>query len=179
MNVLWITPNILPAPFRYDQKKFRTSGGWLGSLAEIIKRNPEIDLHVISISKLAEYPTTNIGNITYHAIPSNKGVFKYSSVLTNQLKLLVQQIHPDIIDFQGLEFSYVQDIIEISSGLPTCATLQGLVSEISKYYLSSMSILDVVSVPSNLPPGKYVLGWRYDCEATAQVWSNCADIEIR
>ena len=24
----------------------------------------------------------------------------------------------------------------------------------------------------------YVLGFRYDCEATAQVWSSCADIEV-
>jgi len=39
-------------------------------------------------------------------------------------------------------------------------------------------IMDVVKIPGNLPPGKYVLGWRYDCEATAQVWSNCADIEL-
>ena len=28
---------------------------------------------------------------------------------------------------------------------------------------------DVVKIPTNLPGGKYVLGWRYDCEATAQV----------
>ena len=40
------------------------------------------------------------------------------------------------------------------------------------------AIRDVVKVPANLPPGKYVLGWRYDCEATAQVWSNCADIAL-
>lgn len=40
-------------------------------------------------------------------------------------------------------------------------------------------ILDVVEVPKDLAPGKYVLGWRYDCEATAQVWSNCADIELQ
>ena len=39
-------------------------------------------------------------------------------------------------------------------------------------------VLDVLQVPSTLPPGEYVLGWRYDCEATAQVWSNCADITI-
>jgi hypothetical protein len=38
--------------------------------------------------------------------------------------------------------------------------------------------LDYVKVPSELPPGKYILGFRYDCEATAQVWSNCADIEL-
>ena len=24
----------------------------------------------------------------------------------------------------------------------------------------------------------YVLGWRWDCEATAQVWSNCADVTL-
>ena len=33
-------------------------------------------------------------------------------------------------------------------------------------------------VPAHLPAGDYVLGYRYDCEATAQVWSNCADITL-
>lgn len=40
----------------------------------------------------------------------------------------------------------------------------------------AVSVVDHVTVPSDLKPGKYVLGWRLDCEATAQVWSNCADI---
>jgi hypothetical protein len=40
------------------------------------------------------------------------------------------------------------------------------------------AIRDMVKVPSNLPPGRYVLGWRWDCEATAQVWSNCADVTL-
>jgi hypothetical protein len=34
-------------------------------------------------------------------------------------------------------------------------------------------------IPKALTPGKYVLGWRYDCEATAQVWSNCADVTLK
>jgi L-malate glycosyltransferase len=143
IKVLWITPNILPAPFDYDQRRFRASGGWLGSLAETIKLNITVDLHVISISNLAKYSPTKIGNISYYSIPSNKGVFKYSQVLTNQLKRLVKEIKPDIIDYQGIEFSYARDILEISSGIPTCVTLQGLVSEISKYYLSSISLLDL------------------------------------
>lgn len=42
----------------------------------------------------------------------------------------------------------------------------------------SHAIRDVVKVPAGLKPGRYVLGWRYDCEATAQVWSNCADITL-
>lgn len=40
------------------------------------------------------------------------------------------------------------------------------------------SVRDVVRIPADLAPGKYILGFRYDCEATAQVWSNCADINI-
>lgn len=40
------------------------------------------------------------------------------------------------------------------------------------------AVLDEVFVPKDLPAGEYVLGWRYDCEATAQVWSNCADITL-
>jgi hypothetical protein len=36
----------------------------------------------------------------------------------------------------------------------------------------------MVKIPADLKAGKYVLGWRYDCEATAQVWSNCADITV-
>jgi len=43
---------------------------------------------------------------------------------------------------------------------------------------AGVAVVDHVRVPENLKPGKYVLGWRYDCEATAQVWSNCADITI-
>ena len=40
------------------------------------------------------------------------------------------------------------------------------------------NVLDVLRIPSDLPAGDYVLGWRYDCEATAQVWSNCADVTL-
>ena len=36
---------------------------------------------------------------------------------------------------------------------------------------------DEVVVPV-VAPGKYVLGIRWDCEKSAQVWTNCADIEI-
>jgi len=39
-------------------------------------------------------------------------------------------------------------------------------------------VVDKVLVPTELPAGKYVLGWRWDCDASAQVWSSCADIEL-
>ena len=39
-------------------------------------------------------------------------------------------------------------------------------------------IVDKVLVPKELKPGKYVVGFRWDCEHTAQVWSQCGDVEI-
>lgn len=39
-------------------------------------------------------------------------------------------------------------------------------------------IEDRVRVPQELMPGNYVLGFRWDCETSSQVWSACADITI-
>eukprot|EP00040_Diaphanoeca_grandis_P011897 m.60909 g.60909 ORF g.60909 m.60909 type:complete len:403 (-) comp22904_c0_seq1:338-1546(-) len=39
-------------------------------------------------------------------------------------------------------------------------------------------IQDTVLIPADLKPGDYVLGWRWDCEETAQIWQNCADVTI-
>ena len=44
--------------------------------------------------------------------------------------------------------------------------------------VSALQVRDMVKVPSGLPPGDYVLGFRYDCEATAQVWNSCSDIKL-
>lgn len=42
----------------------------------------------------------------------------------------------------------------------------------------NLEIVDVVAIPSTLPPGDYVLGWRWDCEESDQVWASCSDITI-
>jgi len=38
------------------------------------------------------------------------------------------------------------------------------------------SIGDKVIIPADLEEGEYVLGWRWDCEESTQIWQNCADI---
>ena len=39
-------------------------------------------------------------------------------------------------------------------------------------------IVDELVIPGTVAAGKYVLGFRWDCEQTSQVWSSCADIEV-
>jgi hypothetical protein len=39
---------------------------------------------------------------------------------------------------------------------------------------TDFAIEDALLVPEDIAAGEYVLGWRWDCEFTSQVWSNCA-----
>lgn len=41
-----------------------------------------------------------------------------------------------------------------------------------------VEILDKVHIPAGTPPGDYVLGWRWDCEESTQVWTSCSDVTI-
>ena len=42
----------------------------------------------------------------------------------------------------------------------------------------NLEIVDYVVLPASLKPGKWVLGWRWDCEESNQVWSSCSDVTI-
>lgn len=44
--------------------------------------------------------------------------------------------------------------------------------------LIDATIVDRVVIPEGTPPGEYVVGFRWDCEETAQIWSSCADVTI-
>jgi len=44
--------------------------------------------------------------------------------------------------------------------------------------LFRMEIVDRLSLPAKLPPGDYLLGWRWDAEESTQVWSSCADVTV-
>jgi len=37
---------------------------------------------------------------------------------------------------------------------------------------------DSIVVPSDITAGDYVLGWRWDCEHSSQIWHSCSDITI-
>ena len=42
----------------------------------------------------------------------------------------------------------------------------------------NVMVLDTIEIPAGLAKGDYVLGFRWDCEKSAQVWAACADVTI-
>jgi len=41
-----------------------------------------------------------------------------------------------------------------------------------------VEIVDKIHIPVTLKAGQYVLGWRWDCEESTQVWGSCSDVTI-
>ena len=39
-------------------------------------------------------------------------------------------------------------------------------------------VMDTLHIPADTSPGEYVLGFRWDCEISAQIWAACADVTI-
>jgi len=46
-------------------------------------------------------------------------------------------------------------------------------------WFTNITFYDYLTVPEHLEAGDYVLGFRWDCESSAQVWQSCADITIK
>merc|ERR1712179_868838 len=71
------------------------------------------------------------------------------------------------------------------SATPACTTGTMFEPQFTQGYLTTFagqsganvfSVMDEINVPNQ--PGEYVLGWRWDCEETDQVWASCADVVI-
>eukprot|EP00928_Gymnodinium_smaydae_P052133 TRINITY_DN3589_c0_g1_i2.p1 TRINITY_DN3589_c0_g1~~TRINITY_DN3589_c0_g1_i2.p1 ORF type:complete len:500 (-),score=57.32 TRINITY_DN3589_c0_g1_i2:1029-2423(-) len=58
-----------------------------------------------------------------------------------------------------------------ASGVEKC-TLEEMKSRAMPY-----GVVDLVRVPK-IPPGDYILSFRWDCEQLPQVWGNCADVRV-
>lgn len=65
-------------------------------------------------------------------------------------------------------------------GIGACGAVPGVhgLTKCNKIHDFNAGIVDRVQVP-DVPPGDYVLGFRWDAEQTQQVWSSCGDVRIK
>ena len=65
--------------------------------------------------------------------------------------------------------------LQLPSSTPT---LRGNYTDPAAPPTEQITMYDYLKVPAHLSPGEYVLGLRWDCESSAQVWQSCADITV-
>jgi len=64
-----------------------------------------------------------------------------------------------------------------SSGLEGGTWIHGIEGRCSGDFIGGQ-IVDHVVIPKDLPKGDWVVGFRWDCEQSAQIWASCADVTI-
>ena len=62
-----------------------------------------------------------------------------------------------------------------AGGAPGCSNCRCT----GEWGVPNLEIVDNVALPWMLPPGDYVVGFRWDTEESNQVWNSCADITIK
>lgn len=143
MNILWITNILLPEAVSLlnGENVLRGSGGWMiGAANELLKRN-NINLYVASPTKLvSELKVLEGERVMYYVVPMGKGNVKYNPAFEPFWKEIQRQVSPDIVHIHGTEFSHGLAYIRACGAEHVVASIQGLMSEISKYCLSGVPI---------------------------------------
>lgn len=146
MRILWITAIYLPAVSDFFKKKHEVTGGWLHSMIEELIKMPKIkQFAVITPCKVKEVKKIEHGKITYYLFPSNNAIFKYDKRAVNYINSIASEFKPDLIDMQGVEFFLARSYIESNVCCVKVATLQGLTSRISKFYLAGILAKDLIT----------------------------------
>lgn len=144
MNVLWITNIIFPAPSDELGLKSPVIGGWMYSSAKTLKNiDPAIKLAVATVYTGSELKVITSEDVVYYLLPIKGNRIKYQKSLEALWKKVVADFHPDVAHIHGTEFPYGLAFLKACPHIKTVASIQGLVSIISRYYLSGISYKEI------------------------------------
>lgn len=147
MKILWVV-NI---PFgemmtMVGSKKQNTSGSWLNAALDGFIGKDDVSLMIVTSGRVKVMKEIKQKNITYCIIPGgypseyeykNKKNKFYWDKIKNNYK-------PDIITIWGTEFTHGYLALKVLKDIPSVIYIQGLLESISRYYLSGMSIKEIL-----------------------------------
>lgn len=148
MKVLWITNLMFPEALELlsGNSEFKSSGGWMLGLADVLVDTGEIDLCVASVSPLVTQLTKLQGKtVTYYVLPVGKGNTRENSEYKQYWKHISSDIKPDIIHIHGTEFSHGLAYIQELGSKNVVVSIQGLLSSCAEFYRAGMSNFDIYS----------------------------------
>ena len=149
MNILWITNILLPEAnsLLNGDKVLKGSGGWLIGAASELLKNDSISLSIAAPSPLVSKMKVILGKqITYYAFPKTYRKDK------QRAKLIWKEIHdrvqPDVVHIHGTEFPYGLDYIKTCGARNVVASIQGMTSVFSKFFICDIPITSILRYTS-------------------------------
>lgn len=140
MRILWVINISLPEASELMGEKPSPFGGWLINSSELLSKQANVELVVAFPSqKSNKYSQLHGVNIKYYPFSKNMNNFEKGS-LTDEFKYILSEVNPDIVHIYGTEMQHTLPIIKLcrSLAIEVVVSIQGLVSVISKHYLSGI-----------------------------------------
>ena len=100
MKVLWLTNIIFPEALKLlsGESEFKSSGGWMLSLANDLTASNEVELSVATVSSMVNTLTILQGfKTTYYIIPWRRGDYFGSYRVVDDLLRRLRQKMPNIV----------------------------------------------------------------------------------
>lgn len=146
MKVLWLTNILFPeANFLLNQDgEFKSSGGWMISLANDLVKSGEVDLVIATVSSKVKTLKVLYGcKITYYIIPWRRGECFYS--YKQDMLFLKESIKPNIVHIHGTESMYGLYYVKACGSRNTVVSIQGVMKEIAKHCYDGLSFAELIS----------------------------------
>lgn len=142
MKVLWISNIVFPEAqaLLTGNGGFSASGGWMLGAADAIIKQENIELSVATpTNAVAEVTEMKGESIRYYLFPLGKGNLKKNDEYRKYWRTIHDMVRPDVVHIHGTEFSHGLAYVDECGSDNVVVSIQGLTSEIAKYYSLGLS----------------------------------------
>lgn len=146
MKILWICNILFPEAEKIltGSGAMKASGGWMVGLANSLKGCDGVDLAVAALSPLVDELKCIQGEkITYFILPYGKGNTKYNKEYEILWIQVCKVYQPDVVHIHGTEYTHGLAYVKACGADNVVVSIQGLVSVISGYYYSGLSLISI------------------------------------
>lgn len=148
MRILWIT-NI---PFGKltslaGLESGHTSGSWLDASLCAFIGDKKHEIIAVTIGNTDNIKTLVEDNITYCLLPGGSvHRYQHTSFSNRETwKVIRDTYKPDLVQVWGTEFTHGYLALQVTQGIPSVIYIQGMMSQIARYYLSGLSGKELIS----------------------------------
>lgn len=145
MRVLWISNIPFGLMCELANQKKSSGGSWLDAAYQALELEQELELIVVTVSRVNELRIKKEGNHTFCILPGGfPSEYDYSSSRNKKYwESIRDEFQPDLIQIWGTEFTHGYLALQVMKGIPSVIYMQGLMGQIARYYLSGISNIDL------------------------------------
>lgn len=155
MKILW-TVNLIPANLT---SKIGVSsdilGGWVESMAKVLKQFPDIELAVACKCENGEFFEDVVDGVKYYSVAYTPSTS--CEVIEKRFVEIVNDFKPDLIHIEGTEFLHAKAAISVGekNNIPVVTSMQGILNGQYNYQCGQLQVDDLIfsKSPTNIFAG--------------------------